>query len=220
MKKILLAFVVALMLGLMSASIQADTVFVANMTNAQEPQTPVPVIPTTSTGAPRPVSFGTATFVLNDAQTALTMTATVFNIDINTLQTPNDTNDNLTAAHIHASSDPSFTPPATAGVVWGFFGTPDNDNNPDNLVVTPFANGVGGTFSSVWNLTEGQNTTLTAQLPNIFAGRSYINFHTVQFGGGEIRGQLQPVPEPATMILLGTGLVAVAGRKLRRRRSE
>ena len=30
--------------------------------------------------------------------------------------------------------------------------------------------------------------TLTAQLPNIRAGRAYINFHTNQFAGGEIRG--------------------------------
>src|SRR5262249_49540138 len=32
-------------------------------------------------GDPRPLSFGTANFLLNDAGTALTFTATVFNID-------------------------------------------------------------------------------------------------------------------------------------------
>jgi hypothetical protein len=66
-------------------------------------------------------------------------------------------------------------------------------------------------------------TTLTAQLPNIFAGRSYINFHTVQFQGGEIRGQLTVVPEPSTLALLGTGLLPLSGmlaRKRRHRRSE
>ena len=91
-----------------------------------------------------------------------------------------------------------------APVRWGFFGSPDNDNNPDNLVVTPFATGVGGTFSSIWNEPEGNGgTTLTAQLPAIRAGLAYINFHTVQFGGGEIRGQI--VPEPSSIVLAGLG---------------
>jgi hypothetical protein len=152
--------------------------------------------------------------MLNDAQTALTFNATIFNIDVTGTQTP-DVNDNLVAAHIHASATAGT---ATFPVVWGFFGSPDNDIAPDNLVVTPFASGVGGTFSSTWDLNEGNNTTLTAQLPNILAGRSYINFHTVQNAGGEIRGQILPVPEPSTYALMGVGLVVLAGlarRKVR-----
>ena len=58
-------------------------------------------------------------------------------------------------------------------------------------MVTPFARGVGGTVFSKWDLAEGNNTTLTAQLPNILAGLSYINFHTDRFRGGEIRGQIE-----------------------------
>ncbi|RYY77699.1 MAG: CHRD domain-containing protein, partial [Moraxellaceae bacterium] len=142
---------------------------------------------TTSGGTPRPLSYGTATFSLNAARTTMTFTATIFNIDINGLQTP-DPNDNLVAAHIHVGA-PSG---ANAPVRWGFFGSPDNDNNPDNLVVTPFATGVGGTFSSTWDLPEGNGgTTLTTNLPGILAGLAYINFHTTQFGGGEVRGQIR-----------------------------
>ena len=156
--------------------------FIVNMTTSQEPP---PVNPTTSGGAFRPFSFGTARFQFNVGQTALTMTATVNNIDFTGSQTA-DTNDNLTNAHIHASAaDP---PPLTRPVVFGFIGTPFNDNNPNDAVVTPFGSGVGGTVTSKWDAPEGQGTTLAAQLPNILAGRAYVNFHTVQFPGGEIRG--------------------------------
>jgi len=104
--------------------------------------------------------------------------------------------------------------------VWGFFGAPFNDNSPNDAVVTPFATGVGGTFSGKWDMGEGNNTTLTAQLANILAGRSYINFHTTQFAGGEIRGNIVvAVPEPETYALMLAGLAVVAGVARRRGRN-
>jgi hypothetical protein len=115
----------------------------------------------------------------------MTYTATINNIDVTGSQT-SDANDNLIAAHIHASA--SVTPTTNGPVVWGFFGTPFNDNNPPDEVVTPFISGVGGTFSGKWDTPEGNDTTLTAQLANLKEGRAYINFHTTQFPGGEIRG--------------------------------
>ncbi len=84
------------------------------------------------------------------------------------------------------------------------------------MVVTPLSSGVGGVISAKWDQPEGNNTTLTAQLPNILAGRSYLNFHTVQFPGGEVRGEIAPVPEPSTMVLVGLGTVGLI-RRLRRR---
>ena len=119
------------------------------------------------------------------AQTALTMTATINNIDVGNSQTP-DTNDNLTAAHIHAGA--AVAPGVNGRVVWGFFGAPFNDNNPNDAVVTPTVGGVGATFTGKWDAPEGNGTTLAAQLANLREGRAYLNFHTVQFGGGEIRG--------------------------------
>ncbi|MCA1629582.1 MAG: TIGR03118 family protein [Acidobacteria bacterium] len=156
-------------------------VFVVSLTNSQEVP---PAVPTLTTGGARPASSGTARFQFNDAQTALSFTATISNIDVTGSQTL-DTNDNLTAAHIHAG--PSVAPGVNGPVVWGFFGAPFNDNNPNDQFF--FANpGVGGTFGGKWDAPEGNGTTLAAQLNNLREGRAYINFHTRQFGGGEIRG--------------------------------
>jgi CHRD domain/PEP-CTERM motif len=188
----------------------------ANLTNGQENPPILPSQLTDMNGNPRPASFGTATFTLDDVLLTLTVDATITNIDVTGMQTA-DPNDNLMAAHIHASSDPNFTPLMNAGVVWGFFGMPFNNNNPTDQVNTPFAMGVGGSFHGVWNAPEGNMTTLSAQIANILAGRSYINFHTMQFGGGETRGAIvaQQVPEPATIGLLLVGTVACL-RRMRR----
>ena len=129
---------------------------------------------------------GYAAFFLNQEGTALRFFAIVFGLDFTGMQTV-DPGDNLVAAHIHAPAPRGMN----AGVRFGFFGQPFNDTNPNDTVVTPFANGVGGTVFSKWDRDEGNNTTLTAQLPNILAGLSYINFHTTRLPGGEIRGQIE-----------------------------
>ena len=192
---------------------QAATILLATLTNAAENP---PVTPTLADSVtPRPASVGPAMFVLNDAMTAMTFTANIFNIDVTGSQTT-DPNDNLIAAHIHAS--PTVTPTTNGPVVWGFFGAPFNDNNPNDFSFSAFASGVGGTFSGKWDAPEGNNTTLTAQLANILEGRSYINFHTTQFTGGEIRGNIAPIPEPGTMALLGVGLAGLAARRRQKAR--
>jgi uncharacterized protein (TIGR03118 family) len=156
--------------------------FVVSLTNSQEVP---PTTPTLSGGGARPASSGTARFQFNAAQTAMTFTATINNIDVTGTQTA-DTNDNLLNAHVHAGA--SVAPGVNGPVVWGFFGAPFNDNNPNDASNTPFTSGIGGTFSGKWDAPEGNGTTLAAQLSNLRQGRAYINFHTTQFGGGEIRG--------------------------------
>jgi hypothetical protein len=227
MTRLLATFIAVALIGI-SGSVYGDTILSAVMTNAGESSLTVPTLQNGIT--PRPASFGQATFVLNAAQTAMTMNAQIFNIDFTGTQTA-DTNDNLTNAHIHAS--PTVTATTNAGVVWGFIGAPFNDNNPNDVIVTPFTptiqnpNPVGGTVFAKWDLNEGNNTTLTAQLSNIlnneFAGdlpRSYINFHTTQFGGGEIRGFLTVVPEPSTVMLFACGLVGLVAYSRRRLRAR
>jgi hypothetical protein len=180
--------------------------FVVNLTNGQEVP---PAVPTASGGGPRPASFGSARFQFNAAQTALTMTSTINNIDVNGSQTPADTNDNLTAAHIHAGA--AVAPGVIGPVVWGFFGAPQNDNNPNDRVQIPFSTGVGGTFNGKWDAPEGNGTTLAAQLSNLRQGRAYINFHTTQFSGGEIRGNF-----PAENAFRDSLVAGLAGATLTR----
>src|SRR5262249_52474096 len=153
-------------------------IFVARLEGSQE------VPPNASTAK------GYAAFFLNQEGTALRFIVTVTGLDFTGTQT-SDPSDDLLAAHIHAPAPRG----ANASVRFGFFGMPFNDTNPNDVVVTPFANGVGGTIFSKWDRDEGNNTTLTAQLPNILAGRSYINFHTRRLPGGEIRGQIEENPQ-------------------------
>jgi glucose/arabinose dehydrogenase len=153
-------------------------VFVARLEGAQE------VPPNSSTAR------GYAAFFLNQEQTALRFIVTVAGLDFTGMQTA-DPSDDLLNAHIHAPAPRGMN----ASVRFGFFGAPFNDTNPNDVVVRPFPNGVGGTIFSKWDRDEGNNTTLTAQLPNILAGLSYINFHTRRLPGGEIRGQIEENPQ-------------------------
>ena len=218
----LLTMSVAVVLMTLAGTAAADTILSAVLTNAAEGPNVVPKLQDGVTS--RLASFGTATFVLNTAQTSMTMNAQVFNIDFTGNQTA-DTNDNLTNAHIHASDNVTGT--NTAGVVWGFIGSPQN--TPNDVVVTPFANGVGGTVTATWDQNEGNNgTTLTAQLSRIlnneFAGdlpHAYVNFHTNQFSSGEVRGYLTVVvPEPSTVAIFACGLVGLVAIGRRRFRSR
>jgi hypothetical protein len=60
----------------------------------------------------------------------------------------------------------------------------------------------------------------TTNVNNVKSGLSYINIHTTNTPGGEIRGQIAAIPEPGTLELVGAGLAGLgAARRMRRSRA-
>ena len=80
------------------------------------------------------------------------------------------------------------------------------------------------TYRGGWLADSGGTPELAALalITGIAEGRAYLNIHTSNFPGGEILGFLQPqpaaVPEPASLLLLGSGLAAAAAHRRRQRR--
>ncbi|MDQ3649672.1 MAG: CHRD domain-containing protein [Acidobacteriota bacterium] len=204
MKKVLFAFAAAIALTVLSAPVKADIlVFTTTLSGANE--------------VPPVASPGTGNAVVTVDTVANTM---IVSASFSGLLTTTSTGapSGTTAAHIHCCTPPG----ANAGVATA---VPSFPGFPLGVTSGTFLNTFDLTAASTYNpafvtAQGGLVNARTVLLAGLQGGQTYFNIHTNAFGGGEIRGQLQPVPEPATMILLGTGLAAVAGRKLRRRRSE
>jgi hypothetical protein len=155
------------------------------------PQLEVPSIPDgTGPGESQAAGLAQITFDPAFPDDGITFVLNLTNID-----TP------LQQGHIH------LAPPGVNGPIavdfFHFIGTPSQIFGA--LVVLP------GEAS----LRAGR--TWQEVIDAIQAGEAYVNVHTQEFQGGELRGNFEAaVPEPAMLVLLGAGLSLLALR----RRSE
>jgi hypothetical protein len=163
-----------------------------------------PSEPTTSPGT------GYGTVLYDDAAHTLKLDATFSGL-------ANDQGNGTSASHIHAATALPFQ--GTAGVATT---TPSFVGFPLNVFAGEFHSTLDLSQSSSWNpsyvtANGGTNATAEAALAAALAtGRSYWNIHSGKFPGGEIRGFLQAVPEPASCTLVALGLAGLAGIARRR----
>jgi len=154
---------------------------------------------------------GTGTFVLNDDETELSYSVEIFGLDIGNIRTPED-DDNIARAHIHA---------APAGLNGGVvFGVLDPQHDQDDRII--FINdGDAGSIvlEGIWDVADEANgaQSLASQLANLKSSGLYFNVHTPANPGGEIRGQIIPIPEPSTVTL---GALAAFGTAMLIRRRK
>ena len=123
-----------------------------------------------------------------------------------------------TAAHIHCCVAPpanvmvATTTPNFAGFPLGV-----TSGTYDNTLDLTLASSYNPAFITAHGGLAGAETDLVLGL---FEGTAYLNVHSQTFPGGEIRGFLTLVPEPALVALFAFAAAAVAGTGARRRRSD
>ncbi len=127
---------------------------------------------------------------------------------------------NDVAAHIHccaplgtnagvATTVPAF-PGFPLGVTSGSYSSAVFDLTQPTIYNPAFVTLEGGTIPQAE----------AALIAGIEHGMTYLNIHTTNNPGGEIRGQLEPVPEPTTLVLWGTMMAGLGMIRRRRRRQN
>ena len=184
------------------------------LTCASAAQATITVYNATLTGpneSPPNASPGTGTAVVTIDDVAKTMTVSV---SFSGLTSP------TVASHIHAATAAPGT--GTAGVatmVPAFTNFPLGVTS-GSMQPTLFDLLAASSYNPAYITANGGTpaTAAAALISAIASGRAYFNIHTTQFPGGEIRGFLATVPEPASWMLMLLGFGAI-GFALRRRQS-
>jgi hypothetical protein len=121
-----------------------------------------------------------------------------------------------TAAHIHCC----IAPGGNTGVATT---TPTFTGFPSGVTSGTYDHTFDLTSASSYNpafVTANGGTVASAEatlLAGLDAGNAYLNIHTANFGGGEIRGFLHAVPEPSTWAMLLIGFAGVGFMAYRRK---
>ena len=118
----------------------------------------------------------------------------------------------------------SFTAPIAA---FGFYGIDIGDYNGQVTVTTTngstqtytIPNTLSGLGGSVlyWGLIDTDNLFTGISFGNTASGYDFFGFD--DFSIGSVEQVVDPVPEPTTFLLLGAGLVGLAGLRRRFKRS-
>jgi hypothetical protein len=90
-----------------------------------------------------------------------------------------------------------------------------NDASPNGygyngaVIFAPSLNSPGSTSGTF----TGSGSLSTQQISDLNAGDLYVNLRSNVYPSGEIRGELELVPEPSTLALLGAGALASLARR-------
>jgi hypothetical protein len=190
---------IGLILALSTQASAITEVFTGSLTGAQEN----PPVATSGTGS------GTATY---------DSVANTLAVSVNFSGLSSNTNN----AHIHCCAMPPTTP--NAGVAIDFVGPGFPLGVTSGSFNHTFDLGQTSTYSGAYLAASGGTANgARDRLLNSMRGMSggnlgvaYFNIHTVNFGPGEIRGNIARIPEPATLMLIAFGAMPlIAFRRLR-----